>query len=249
MESVTLQYNIQVVNVDQTIINLKQAERTASETSKTLTDTEKRTESTSRTILRGISIFTNLRQTVDYTIKGLREADPMALLMAFMNLLQTLEAIRKLQESTLKMSIVNAFSSGIETIITSVKNLFNWLQSTRVVQASIAGIHAMIATLSGQWWLVAAAIAAGIAVAATARSMQIGGPILATGVYLLHKGEYIVPAETVNRVSNYYNTSMTSTRFGPIYVSFTGSPDRFDKATILSEFGAEIARKARRSGL
>jgi len=153
-----------------------------------------------------------------------------------MNLLQTLEAIRRLQESTLKMSLVNAFSSGIETIITSVKSLFTWLQSTRVVQAAIAGIQAMIATLSGQWWLVAAAIAAGIAVAAAARSMQMGGPVLTTGVYLLHKGEYVVPAETVNR-------------FGPIYVSFPGSPSRLDASTILSEFGAEIARRARRSGL
>jgi len=236
MESVTLQYNIQVVNVDQTIINLKQAEKTASQTSKALTDTEKRTESTSRTILRGISIFTNLRQTVDYTVKALKEGDPMALLMAFMNLLQTLEAVKRLQESTLKMNIVNAFSSGIETIITSVKNLFTWLQSTRAVQAAIAGIQAMIATLSGQWWLVAAAIAAGVAVAAAARSMQMGGPVLATGVYLLHKGEYVVPAETVNR-------------FGPIYVSFAGSPSGFDGATVLREFGADIARKARRMGL
>jgi hypothetical protein len=236
MESVTLQYNIQIVNVDQTIINLKQAERTASQTSKALTEAEQRTESSSRTILRGISVFTNLRQTVDYTIKGLKEADPMALLMAFMNLLQTLEGVKRLQESTLKMSIVNAFSSGIETVITSVKSLFTWLQSTRAVQAAIAGIQAMIATLSGQWWLVAAAIAAGVAVAAAARSMQMGGPVLATGVYLLHKGEYVVPAETVNR-------------FGPIYVGFTGSPTSFDGASILRQFGAEIARRARRSGV
>ena len=96
--------------------------------------------------------------------------------------------------------------------------------------AAASAAQATLSALSGNLYLIPLAITAGALVYQSLRSMQEGGSIGETGVYLLHRGEYVVPA---NRVS-----------YGPIYVSFEGSGG--DVAALVAGLGPRIAERLRR---
>jgi len=208
-ENLRIEYEVSVTGLDEAAAAMKEGARAAGQASAAVETVQRQSASGMQVAVMGVRAFTNLRQSVEYATKAVVEFNPVAMLYAFMNLLQTIESFIRLNEM---------------------------LKTVKLSYSGLADVQAVVATLAGQPWLVAAAVAAGVAVAAAARSMQRGGPVGETGIYLLHKGEYVVPAETVNH-------------FGPIYVSFTGSPSSFDATAVLREFGEEIARKARRMGL
>jgi hypothetical protein len=208
-ENLRIEYQVSVTGLDEAATAMKDGARAAEQASAAIETAQRQSASGMHVAVMGIGAFTNLRQSVEYATKAIAEFNPVAMLYAFMNLLQTIESFIRLNEA---------------------------LKTLKLSYSGLAGVQAIVATLAGQPWLVAAAVAAGVAVAAAARSMQRGGPVSETGVYLLHRGEYVVPAETVNH-------------FGPIYISFLDSPSALDGAAILREFGEEIARRAKRMGL
>jgi len=208
-ENLRIEYEVSVTGLDEAAAAMKAGAIAAEQASAAVSTAQRQSTSGMQVAVMGVRAFTNLKQSVEYATRAVAEFNPVAMLYAFMNLLQTIEAFVRLNEM---------------------------LKTVKLSYSGLAGVQAIVATLAGQPWLVAAAVAAGVAVAAVARSMQRGGPVGETGVYLLHRGEYVVPAETVNR-------------FGPIYISFTGSPSSIDGASILREFGEDIARRARRMGL
>jgi hypothetical protein len=111
-------------------------------------------------------------------------------------------------------------------------NLSRVMRQLRETTATASAAQATLSVLSGGLWLVPLAIAAGALVYQSLRSMQAGGPVAETGAYLLHRGEYVVPA---NRVS-----------YGPIYVTFDSPTGSRDAEGLLGELGPKIADRLRR---
>jgi hypothetical protein len=120
-------------------------------------------------------------------------------------------------------------------IVHVVMNLTHLMQMLRESTVLASAAQAVLDTLTGAWYLIPLAIAAGAMVAASTRNMQTGGPVKETGVYLLHRGEYVVPS---NQVQNY----------GPFYVNFSKQPRSIDADRFLRDLGPELARQLRRGG-
>ena len=96
--------------------------------------------------------------------------------------------------------------------------------------------QAVLATLTGRWWLIPLALAAGAVVYSKIRSMQAGGPVRETGLYVLHRGEYVVPARHLHS-------------YGPIFVSFQRQPrEGMDTDEFLRDLGPRLVESLRRGG-
>ena len=98
--------------------------------------------------------------------KAITELDPVAALYAFLNVFQV-----------------------VSTMIPLMKTL-------RAVSTGAAVAQGVVATLSGMWWLIPLAIAAGAAILAflqfSGRSMQRGGVVEEEGWYYLHRKEVVI---------------------------------------------------------
>ena len=62
--------------------------------------------------------------------------------------------------------------------------------------------------------------------------MQTGGPVQQTGLYMLHRGEYVVPAN--------------QTHVGPVFISFSKEPSRLGMNGWLDSIGDRILEDMRR---
>ncbi len=116
------------------------------------------------------------------------------------------------------------------SMVSVASSLSRVMLQLRESTAAASAAQATLSALSGGLYLVPLAIAAGALVYQSLRSMQEGGSVGETGVYLLHRGEYVVPA---NRVS-----------YGPIYVSFEGRGG--DADALIGGLGPRIAERLRR---
>lgn len=115
-------------------------------------------------------------------------------------------------------------------MVGAASSLSRVMLQLRESTAAASAAQATLSALSGNLYLIPLAIAAGALVYQSLRSMHEGGSVGETGVYLLHKGEYVVPA---NRVS-----------YGPIFVSFEGRGG--DSEALLAGIGPRIAERLRR---
>ncbi len=106
------------------------------------------------------------------------------------------------------------------------------MRQLRESTAAASAAQAALSVFSGGLWLVPLAVAAGALVYQSLCSMQVGGPVRETGAYLLHRGEYVVPASRVS--------------YGPIYVSFERG-EATDPEALLREVGPRIAERLRRA--
>ena len=240
-----IRYVVRVEGLDAATSALNNAQRSAGQTTETLNQLRASSQETSRIMEEASRSQANLmdvsRSTLSVSMtlirevnaarlaivqahRALTEMDPVAALYAFLNLVQV-----------------------ANTLIPLMKSLQAVAQGTAVAQG-------IIATLSGMGWMVPIAIAAGAAILAAiqlaGRSKQSGGYVEGTGIYLLHKGEYVVPAESVveKRVA-YPISPVTNIRYGPFYVTLHTSKEEFDPREFVREYGEEIARRARRMGL
>jgi len=107
--------------------------------------------------------------------------------------------------------------------------------------------HAILATLTGRWWLIPLALAAGAIIYAKIKSMQWGGLVPRTGLYVLHKGEEVVPAHRVYSTTHHNTYSRTIQSFGPVFITFEKQPrEGLDLDRWLRDLGPRIAQQARR---
>jgi len=106
--------------------------------------------------------------------------------------------------------------------------------------------QAVLATLTGRWWLIPVALAAGALVYSRVKSMQTGGTVQDTGLYLLHRGEEVVPRSIVeNRNISHRHTNS----YGPIFVTFQGQPSKgATLEDLLQDLGPRIVQQVRRGG-
>jgi hypothetical protein len=129
------------------------------------------------------------------------------------------------------MALLTSFMSMIHV----VSNLTALTRRLRESTAAASAAHAILATLSGRWWLIPLAIAAGALVYSKIQSMQMGGPVNQTGLYLLHRGEYVVPA--------------SQTHLGPVFVTFERQPTGgLEVDQWLRELGPRLEEQMRRGG-
>jgi hypothetical protein len=130
-----------------------------------------------------------------------------------------------------------------------VNNLTVLMNTLKTSTAGAAAAQGILATLTGNWWLIPLAITAGALIYSRIQSMQVGGLVRETGPYLLHRGEYIIPekqAASVERIVE--RTSAPVTRFGPIYVTFEKQPEEDERDTWMRSLEERLAQKIRRGG-
>jgi hypothetical protein len=154
-----------------------------------------------------------------------------------LNALQTVNSLRSSVDNVTKaLETMNpeAMIYALLSMISVATNLMQVMRLLRESTATAAAAQAVLDALAGAWWLIPLAITAGVMVAQSIRSMQTGGPVAETGVYLLHRGEYVVPANQV-------------TSYGPIYVSFPNQSGGLDVDGLLRELGPRLVGQIRRA--
>jgi hypothetical protein len=140
---------------------------------------------------------------------------------------QTTRAITDLNPTALMYGFLN--------MIQVVRNLTELTRMLRDSTGAAASAQAILAALTGNWWVIPLALAAGALVYSRIKSMQTGGPVTHTGLYVLHRGEYVVPAQ--------------QTRLGPIFVTFEKQPrSPIEVDQWLDELGPRLTEKMRRGG-
>ncbi len=205
-ERLRLEYEVSVTGLEGVAAAASGASRSAEQASAALRGARVSASQTLPMLMMGVRALNATRLAVEQTAKAVTDLDPRAAVYAFLNMMQVVRNV------------------------TAVTRMLK--ESTGAASAA----QAVLAALTGRWWLIPMAIAAGAMVYAYVKSMQRGGPVERTGLYLLHRGEYVVPGGTVQR-------------FGPIFITFDRPPrGGLDADALIREFGAEIALRARRMG-
>jgi len=149
---------------------------------------------------------------------------------------------------------------GFLNMMQVVRNLTSLMTMLKDSMGAASAAQAILAALTGRWWLVPLALAAGALVYAKIKSMQEGGLVPETGPYLLHKGEHVIPAREVEMrevvetrrfytARTEYVSPRTIQSFGPIFVTFERQPRRgADMDEWLRRLGPSLVEQTRRSG-
>jgi len=138
---------------------------------------------------------------------------------------QTSEALEDLDLPQLMYGFLN--------MVQVVQNLVRLTNLLRESTASASAAQAVLLGLTGRWYLVPAALAAGALVLSRVKSMQEGGPVGETGLYLLHRGEYVVPH---------------TTRVGPVFVTVNTPPRGLGVGSLLEEVASRVLEEVERGG-
>lgn len=203
-----LEYEVAVVNLDSVTAQANGAAKSAEAASKQLNSVKTQSNQTIPILMQSVGAINNARQAVVQLSSAFKNLDPFLMLSAMINMIQ---------------------------VSSNLTHLMKMLQTST---AGASAAQAILATLTGKWWIIPLALIAGALVYSRIQSYQAGGPISETGLYMLHKGEYVVPANQVNR-------------YGPIYVVINESaksPIETDPRRLLSIISPEIISATRRGG-
>ncbi len=200
----TLTYKVQVQGLETAKSQAESAAKSADQATKSLENAKKSSISFYPTLFQIFGVVNNARQAVDQLIDGLKTMNPLLFLSAFINMMQV------------------------------VNNLTHLMTILKTSTAGASAAQAVLAVLTGNWWIIPLALTAGALIYNQLRSYQTGGPVRETGIYMLHRGEYIIPS---NQVS-----------YGPFNVTFSRQPSGLDVDTFLRELGPRMARDIRRGG-
>jgi hypothetical protein len=220
-----LEYEVSVTGLGEAAIAAERASASAKQADLALKGARSSTSSTLPVLLMGVRSINAARLAVEQTSKALTDLDLRAAMYGFLNMMQV------------------------------VRNLNSLMIMLRESTGAASAAQAILATLTGRWWLIPLALAAGAIIYAQIRSMQEGGLVGETGLYLLHRGEEVVPSREVVETRRVYTTRneylapRTVQSFGPIFVTFERQPregpelDRW-----LRELGPRLVVETRRSG-
>jgi hypothetical protein len=205
-DRVDLEYNVQVTGLGEAQAAANSASESADQAAASLQNAQALSSGSLPTMLMTVRAFNAARLAITQTTRAVTELNPTALLYGFLNMIQ---------------------------VVRNLTQLTNMLKDSTGAAASA---QAILATLTGNWWVIPLALAAGALVYSRIRSMQEGGVVPETGVYLLHRRERVIPARQ-------------SFSYGPIFVTFERQPrspvevDRW-----LEELGPRLTEKMRRGG-
>ena len=204
-----IEYNVKVTGLEQATVQADTAAKTADKATTSLNNAQNQAKTSLRPILQTVRSLNAARLAVQQTSKAINHLDPSAALYAFLNMIQ---------------------------VVYNLTNLMALLQKST---AGASAAQAALAVLTGKWWLIPLALAAMGVVYSRIQSFESGGYIGETGVYNLHKGEYVVPSRSVAHNS-----------FGPIFVSLPNSAmtENVDTRELVRTLGPDIVRNARRGG-
>ena len=204
-DRVDLEYNVQVTGLGEAAASANAAAQSAGQASAALQGVQAQGGGTVATLAMTLRTLNSTRMAVTQTSRAISEMDPTMLLTSFMSMIHL------------------------------VTNLTSLTRRLRESSAAAGAAQAILATLTGRWWLIPLAIAAGALVYSKIQSMQLGGPVERTGLYMLHRGEYVVPAST--------------THLGPVFVTFERQPaGGIEMDEWLRELGPRLEERVRRGG-
>jgi len=204
-DRVDLEYNVQVTGLEQAQASANSASESANQAAASLQNAQAASSSSLPTMLMTMRAINATRLSITQTTKAITDLNPTALMYGFLNMIQV------------------------------VRNLTQLTKMLKESTGAAASAQAILAALTGNWWVIPLALAAGALVYSRVKSMQSGGPVPNTGLYVLHRGEYVVPAQ--------------QTRLGPIFVTFERQPrSPLEMDQWLSELGPRLEERMRRGG-
>lgn len=204
-DRVDLEYNVQVTGLGEAQAAANSASESADQAAAALQNAQTMSSSSLPTMLMTMRAVNATRLAITQTTRAITDLNPTALMYGFLNMIQV------------------------------VRNLTELTRMLRDSTGAAASAQAILAALTGNWWVIPLALAAGALVYSRIKSMQTGGPVTHTGLYVLHRGEYVVPAQ--------------QTRLGPIFVTFEKQPrSPIEVDQWLDELGPRLTEKMRRGG-
>jgi len=197
-----VEYDVKVTGLEEAQAAANMASESAQQASASMVAARQQGSSALPSILMATRSVNAMRLAVAQTAKGISDLNPTALMYGFLNMVQV------------------------------VRNLTSLTKMLKDSTGAAAGAQAILATLTGNWWVIPVALAAGALVYSRIRSMQTGGPVTYTGLHLLHRGEYVVPAHQ---------------SLGPIFITFNEEPrSGLDRSELLRELGPMLSERIRR---
>jgi len=204
-ERVDLEYNVQVTGLGEAQASANSASESANQAAAALQNARAMSSGSLPTMLMTMRAVNATRLAITQTTRAITDLNPTALMYGFLNMIQV------------------------------VRNLTQLTKMLRDSTGAAASAQAILAALTGNWWVIPLALAAGALVYSRIKSMQSGGPVTHTGLYLLHRGEHVVPAQ--------------QTRLGPIFVTFEKQPrSPLEVDRWLEELGPRLTERMRRGG-
>lgn len=217
-ERAEIEYQVKVTGLGEASAAANSAAAQAKQASASLENARSSGSMAIPILFSSVRALTNARQAAEQANKAIRDLDPMMALYAFVNMVQTVQALTSL------------------------------MKALKVSTAAASAAQAILTTLAGAWWLIPLAIAAGALVYSRIQSMQAGGIVKETGLYLLHKKEEVVPDHRVYSTTHYSSYARTVQSFGPIYVSFEKQPEEDKRDAWMRGLEERLAQKIRRGG-
>ena len=193
-ERMELEYRVSVSGLGEAAASAQSAGASAAQAAASLNAAQAQGSRTLPTMMMSVRAFNAARLAVEQTSRAITELDPRAALYGFLNMIQV------------------------------VRNLTSLMNMLRESTGAASAAQAILATLTGRWWLIPLALAAGAVIYSKIKSMQTGGIIPETGPYLLHKGEEVVPTHRVYASRTEHVTHRSSTSMGPIFITFEKQP-------------------------
>ena len=181
-EKMQLEYEVSVTGLGEAAITAENASKSGEQASLALRGARSNASSMLPIMLMSVRSINAARLAVEQTSKAITDLDPRAAMYGFLNMMQV---VRNLTSLTIMLK-----------------------ESTGAASAA----QAILATLTGRWWLIPLALAAGAIIYARIKSMQEGGLVKETGPYLLHKGEKVVPVREVEALRLVERERFTPTR-------------------------------------
>ncbi len=205
-DRVDLEYNVQVTGLGEAQAAASSASESADRAAASLRNAQAMGSSSLPTMLMAVRAFNAARLAITQTTRAVTELNPTALLYGFLNMIQV------------------------------VRNLTQLTKMLKDSTGAAASAQAILAALTGNWWVIPLALAAGALVYGRIRSMQEGGVVPETGIYLLHRSERVVPARHTHS-------------YGPIFVTFERQPrSPLEVDRWLDMLGPRLTEKMRRGG-
>ena len=205
-DRVDLEYNVQVTGLEEAQASANSASESANQAAASLQNAQAMSSSSLPTMLMTIRAMNASRLAITQTSRAITKLNPTALMYGFLNMIQV------------------------------VRNLTQLTKMLKDSTGAAASAQAILAALTGNWWVIPLALAAGALVYSRIKSMQAGGVVPETGLYLLHKKERVI------------STRQTHS-YGPIFVTFERQPrSPLEMDRWLDELGPRLTEKMRRGG-
>jgi hypothetical protein len=211
-----LEYRVTVSGLGEAAASAQSAGASAAQASAAMSVAQSQSSRALPVLTMSVRSFNAARLAVEQTSRAITDLDPRAAMYGFLNMMQV------------------------------VRNLNALMGTLRASTGAASAAQAILATLTGRWWLIPLALAAGAVIYAKIRSMQEGGVIPETGPYLLHRGEKVVPAHRV-RTTREYLSPRTIQSFGPIFITFDRQPrEGLEMDRWMRDLGPRLVEIARR---